>query len=83
MGRDKRDTTVAKQAGETDTGIATLRAHNGKMVSSSEGKREVLVEHYRKLETPTTNEMFDEEFATFCLAQCSTCVAQGIRGMMT
>ena len=24
-----------------------------------------------------------DEFATFCLAQCSTCVAQGIRGMMT
>ena len=53
---------LGKQAGEADTGIATLRAQNGKMVSSSKGKREVLVEHYRKLGTPTTNENFDAEF---------------------
>ena len=39
---------IGKQAGEADTGIATLTAQNGKMVSSSNGKREVLVEHYRK-----------------------------------
>ena len=32
------------------------------MVSSSKGKREVLVEHHRKLGTPTTNETFDAEF---------------------
>ncbi|MEP5533686.1 hypothetical protein [Ekhidna sp.] len=32
------------------------------MVSSSKGKREVLVEHYRKLGTPTANETFDAEF---------------------
>ena len=53
---------LGKQAGEADTGIATLRAQNGIMVSSSKGKREVLVEHYRKLGTPTTNETFDAEF---------------------
>ena len=53
---------LGKQAGEADTGIATLRAQNGKIVSSSQGKREVLVEYYRKLGTPTTNETFDAEF---------------------
>ena len=42
---------LGKQAGEADTGIATLRAQNGKMVSSSKEKRGVLVEHYRKLGT--------------------------------
>ena len=31
------------------------------MASSSDGKREVLVEHYRKLATPTANETFDAE----------------------
>ena len=36
---------LGKQAGEADTGISTLRAQNGQMVSSSKGKREVLVEH--------------------------------------
>ena len=40
----------------------TLSAQNGKMVSSSKGKRGVLVEHYCKLGTPTTNETFDAEF---------------------
>lgn len=39
-----------KQAGEAGPGIATLRAQTGKMVSSSKGKREVLVKHYRKLQ---------------------------------
>ena len=54
---------LGKQAGEADTGIATLRAQNGKMVSSSKGKGGVLVEHYyRKLGTPTANEIFDAEF---------------------
>ena len=33
------------------------------MVGSSKGKREVLVERYRKLGTPTTNKTFDVEFA--------------------
>ena len=32
------------------------------MVGSSKGKREVLVEHYRKLGTPAANETFDAEF---------------------
>ena len=36
---------LGKQSGEADTGIATLRAQNGKMVDRSKGKREVLVEH--------------------------------------
>ena len=53
---------VGKQAPHTDTGIATITAQNGKIVSSSKGKREVLVEHYRKLGTSTTNIDFDAEF---------------------
>ena len=48
---------MSKRAGKTDKGIATLRAKNGKIVSSSRGKREVLVEHYRKLRTPKSNKM--------------------------
>ena len=43
---------ISKRAGKTDKGIATLRANNGKIVSSSRGKREVLEEHHRKLGTP-------------------------------
>ena len=46
---------MGKRAGKTDKGIANLRAKNGKMVSSSKGKREVLIEHYRKLGTPKIN----------------------------
>ena len=53
---------LGQQAGEADTGIATLRAQNGKMVSSLKGEREVLVEHYRTLGTPTANETFDAAF---------------------
>ena len=34
---------LGQQAGEADTGLATLRAQNGKLVSSSKAKREVLV----------------------------------------
>ena len=43
---------IGNRAGKIDNGIATMRAQSGKMVSSSKGKREVLVEHYRKLGTP-------------------------------
>ena len=32
------------------------------MASSSKGKREVLVEHYRKLGTPKANKTFDADF---------------------
>ena len=32
------------------------------MVSSSKWKRETLVEHYRRIGTPTANETFDAEF---------------------
>ena len=46
---------MGNQAGKMDKGIATLRAQNGKMVSSSKGKREVPVEHYRKLGSSTRN----------------------------
>ena len=53
---------MGKQAGKMDKGIATLRAQNRKMVSSSKGKRDVLVEHYRKLGTPKPNTEFDTEF---------------------
>ena len=38
---------IGNLAGKIDNGIATLRAPNGKMVGSSKGKREVLVEHCR------------------------------------
>ena len=34
------------------------------MVSSLKGKREILVEEYRKLGMPTSNETFDAEFET-------------------
>ena len=53
---------LEKWAGESDTGVATLKAQNGKMVRSSKRKREVLAEHHRKLGTPTTNKTFDAEF---------------------
>ena len=43
---------LGQQASEADTGIATFRAMNGKMVSISKGKREVLEEHYRSWENP-------------------------------
>ena len=50
---------LGKQAGEAGTGAATLRAQKGNVVRSLKGKREMLVEHYRKLGTPTTNKTFD------------------------
>ena len=53
---------MGNQAGKMDKGIATLRAQNGKMVISSKGKREGLVEHCRKLGTPKPNTKFDPEF---------------------
>ena len=49
---------LGQQAGEADTGIALLRT---RMVSGSKEKREVLIEHYRKLGTPTASETFDAE----------------------
>ena len=47
--------------GAADTGIATSRVQDGKMVSSSKGKREVLliVKHCRKLGTPAAKDTFD------------------------
>ena len=53
---------IGNRAGKIDNGIATLRAQNGKMVSSSKGKREVLAEHCRILGTPKPNAKFDAEF---------------------
>ena len=58
---------LRKQAEEADTGITTLKAQKGKMVSRSEAEREallqyVLLEHYRKLKTPIANETFDADF---------------------
>ena len=41
MGRNKG--ILSKQPRQEDTGIAVLRAQNGEMVSSSEGKREALL----------------------------------------
>ena len=53
---------LGQQAGEADTGIATLRAQNGKMVSCSKEKREALAAQYLKLGTLTANETFVAEF---------------------
>ena len=53
---------IGNRAGKIDNEIATLRVQNGKMVSSSKGKREVLVEHYRKLGTPKPSAKFDATF---------------------
>ena len=60
MGGDKRDTGQTSR--RQDTGIASLRAHNGKVVSSSKGEKEVLVVYYRKLEPPTASGTFNAEF---------------------
>ncbi|CAN0044737.1 unnamed protein product [Sphacelaria rigidula] len=54
---------MGNQAGKMDNGMATLRAQNGKMVSSM-GKREVLVDHYRKLGTPKLDTKFGTKFDT-------------------
>ena len=53
---------MSKRAGKIDKGIATLKAKNGKMVSSSRWKKEVLVEQNRKLGTPKTKKRFDTKF---------------------
>ena len=53
---------IGNWAGKIDNGIATLRTQNGKVVSSSKGKREVLVEHYSKIGTPKPHAKFDAEF---------------------
>lgn len=53
---------LGKQAGEADKGIATLRAQKCKMIRRLNGRREVPVENYRKLGTPTTNKVFEAEF---------------------
>ena len=52
---------VGTRAGEAG-GRATLRAQkNGKMDSSSKRKKEVTMEHYCKLGTPTAYETFDAD----------------------
>ena len=51
-----------KQDGEADTATGTLKAKLGKMVSSSKGKRGVLIEHYRNIGTPIIINTFDAEF---------------------
>ena len=61
MGRDQRDTGPTSRRGIHGNSY-TLRAQNGKTVSSSKGKREVLVKQYRKPGTSTTNVAFDAEF---------------------
>ena len=53
---------VKKNVGGAGNGIAVLRSSDGKMVSSSRGKRAVLAEHYQKLGTPTDNVSFDPVF---------------------
>ena len=44
------------------------------MVSSAKGKREVSVEHFCKLGTPTANETFDAEFEKEIKAWAKTSV---------
>ena len=61
MGRDGRDTGPTSSRGRHGNSYIESTEH-GRMVSSSKGKREVLVKHCRKLGTPTANETFDEEF---------------------
>ena len=53
---------ISKRAGKTDEEISTLRAKNGKKVSSSRGESDVLVKHYRKIGTPKINNRLDTEF---------------------
>lgn len=53
---------LGKQAGEADTGQSTLRESKGRIVNSSRGKGEILVEHYRKVGTPTANAWLNAEF---------------------
>ena len=60
---------LGEQAGEAETGIAAFIAQNNKMASSSKGKREVLVEHYRKVGTPAANETLDAEFKKGIIAR--------------
>ena len=56
---------LGKQAGEAGTAIITSRAQIGKMVfnsiNSTKGKRgaPLIVEHYRKIATPTANGTLD------------------------
>ena len=61
MGRDKRNSGQTSRRGWHGNGY--IKSTNGKMASSSKGKREVLVEHYRKLllGTPTTNKTLSAE----------------------
>lgn len=42
---------VSNQAEKIDKRTVTLRAQNGRMFSTSKGKREVLVEHYSEVRT--------------------------------
>ena len=57
MGRDTWDTP-----GQTSRRDSREYLQNGKMVRNSKGERQVLVEHYRKLGTPTANKTFDAQF---------------------
>ena len=58
-------TGMLGKQGEADTGIVTLRAqngkHNGQLFEGEEGSTTV-VEHYRKLGTPTTDKELDAQF---------------------
>ena len=60
MGRDKRGTGRTSRPGRH--GNSYIKSTERQKVSSSKGKREVLVEHYRTLRMPTANETFDAEF---------------------
>lgn len=60
MGRGEGD--YRKRSEKIDSGIATMRAQKGKMVGSSKGEKEVLVEHCRELGTLKTNRKFDTAF---------------------
>ena len=59
MGRDKRDARQTNRRGRH--GNSYIKSTKNEIVRSSNGKRDVLVEHYRKLGMATTNETFDAE----------------------
>ena len=53
---------LGTQLAEADTEITTVRAHSCKKVSSSKRGSTSIIEHYRKLGTPSANETFGEAF---------------------
>lgn len=53
---------MGERAGDTDKGIATLEARNGKIVACSRGERRYWQGNRENWGAPTANERFDAEF---------------------